>query len=186
MDPDKDADGLHPMNLVAWSSTSPPRCPAPRTVSSPSCAATAWRSRAPRSWSSAAGSPSAPMPLLLTRRKRERDGHAVPHGHARPVVPPQARRHHRRRRRFRPPDPVRGDEAGDLGATPGWTSPTILPSAPRETPSRGRRRPASRPRPDQVGGTGGGDDDVGALEVGRQVARARVALRGPSRSRCAG
>lgn len=59
MDPDKDADGLHPMNLGRLVLNEPAPCPAPRTASSPCCAATAWRSRAPRSWSSAAVSPSA-------------------------------------------------------------------------------------------------------------------------------
>jgi len=59
MDPDKDADGLHPMNLGRLVLNEPAPLPAPRTVSSPSCAATAWRSRAPRSWSSGRGSPSA-------------------------------------------------------------------------------------------------------------------------------
>lgn len=55
MDPDKDADGLHPMNLGRLVLNEPPHCRAPPTASSPCCAATAWRSRAPRSWSSAAG-----------------------------------------------------------------------------------------------------------------------------------
>lgn len=33
MDPDKDADGLHPMNLGRLVLNEPPRCPAPRTAS---------------------------------------------------------------------------------------------------------------------------------------------------------
>ena len=38
-----------------------------------------------------------PIGLLLTRRKRERHGHVVPHRHQRLGWPPRARRHHRRR-----------------------------------------------------------------------------------------
>jgi methylenetetrahydrofolate dehydrogenase (NADP+)/methenyltetrahydrofolate cyclohydrolase len=49
MDPAKDADGLHPVNLAGWCWASRPRCPARRTGLSSCCAASASPSRAPTS-----------------------------------------------------------------------------------------------------------------------------------------
>ncbi len=65
IDPAKDADGLHPMNLgrlvlgVDPRTAVPAPCPAPRRASSSSCCVTACRSRAATSPSSAAASRSA-------------------------------------------------------------------------------------------------------------------------------
>lgn len=51
MDPAKDADGLHPMNLGRLVLNERRRCPAPPSASSRCCASTAWRSTVRRSWS---------------------------------------------------------------------------------------------------------------------------------------
>ena len=50
VDPGKDADGLHPMNLGRLVLNEPRRCRAPRAASCTCCGATRWRSPAPRWW----------------------------------------------------------------------------------------------------------------------------------------
>jgi 5,10-methylene-tetrahydrofolate dehydrogenase/methenyl tetrahydrofolate cyclohydrolase len=49
IDPDKDADGLHPTNLGWLVLGKALRCHAPRVASSSCCAATVWRPGAPTS-----------------------------------------------------------------------------------------------------------------------------------------
>ncbi len=58
VDPDKDADGLHPVNLGAWSWARRRRCRAPRAESCTCCVATRFRSPVPTSPSSVVASPS--------------------------------------------------------------------------------------------------------------------------------
>ena len=59
VDPEKDVDGLHPVNLGRLVLGEPGRCPARRSAASSCCDATGSRSRGPRSSWSAAASPSA-------------------------------------------------------------------------------------------------------------------------------
>ncbi|GAA4947075.1 hypothetical protein GCM10023238_11730 [Streptomyces heliomycini] len=69
MDPGKDADGLHPMNLGRLVLGEPAPCPAPPTASSPCCAATAWEIKGAEVVVVGRGvTIGRPMPLLLTRR----------------------------------------------------------------------------------------------------------------------
>ncbi len=112
MDPDKDADGLHPMNLgwLVLDELAPLPC-------TPNGVLTLLR----RYGVEIKGAEvvvvgrgvtiGRPMPLLLTRRS-ENATVTQCHTGTRDLRAPEARRHHRRRGRVRPPHPRRGREAG--------------------------------------------------------------------------
>ena len=86
MDPAKDADGLHPMNLGRLVlGIERPRCPAPRTASSSCSAATASRSTARDVVVVGRGVTVGPLDRPAAHPQvRERHRDAVPHRHARP------------------------------------------------------------------------------------------------------
>ena len=96
MDPEKDADGLHPKTSAGWCSTSPVRCRAPPWASSSCCGASTCPSPGPRSSPTAAGRPSRPLGLLLNNGGSEDT--MTPRQPASATRPPRSAGRRRRRR----------------------------------------------------------------------------------------
>ena len=152
VDPDKDVDGLHPVNLgklVLGERGAAAR--ARPSASSSCCAATASRSTAPRSSWSAAASPSAARSACCSPGAGERHRHAVPHRHPRPRrARPQGR--HRRRGGRRARHHHRGHgQARRRGARRRRLAASTARSPATSTPTCGRSPAGSRPNPKGVG-----------------------------------
>ena len=152
MDPAKDADGLHPMNLgrLVLGVEAPLPC-TPRGI-----VELLRRYDVPIDGAEVVVvgrgiTVGRPLGLLLTRRSRERHRDAVPHRHAGPRRAPAPGRHHRRRRRcpgIIKPDHVKpGAAVLDVGVSrvDGVLAGDVAPDVPR-SPASSPRTPAASAR----------------------------------------
>ena len=194
MDPAKDADGLHPVNLGRLVLDVPGAAAVhAASASSSCCAATTCRSPAPRSWSIGRGiTVGRPLGLLLTRRT-ENATVTLCHTGTRDLAAHVRTRRHRRRRGRRPGADHRGH--GQAGrrrprrrrqpgrrarspATSPWTSPR-WPGYVAPEPGRGRADDPGDAAAERRPGRRAGRRARGA--VGLTSGDAAAALRPPAR-----